>query len=194
MTPLLRSGTWALAAVAVAEFTDWAARRGTAIPKTGDGAIVVLGFPGTNAVGRAVQRWRVQMAVSAHRRLGTTHVIFSGGVPRSVESESSQMAAYARGLGLDEREIVLEEASVSTWENTLFAASLVRDERFVVLVSDGVHARRARAYWRCQHPDTSVEVFVDPAFRLLDHVWLKFPATVANSVRSVKDRHAKLTR
>ena len=50
------------------------------------------------------------------------------------------MAEYARALGGHEGEILLEEASMTTWENVCNLAALVEDADRIKIVSHPFHA------------------------------------------------------
>lgn len=179
-----------LAAVVLAgELGDWLARRsGRSLPAgQHPDALVVLGFPGHTAVTRAVQGWRVRMAVGAQQRWGCRTVVFSGGAVKGDRTEASQMAARARSLGLAEGCIVVEAHARSTWENVHLSRPLVRDASLVAIVSDGLHAHRAKRYWHRQFPEAREVVVVDPAYRLLDHWWVKLPSAAAQLARALRD-------
>ena len=187
------AGDAAAAAVAVAvavadQAYRRAARSAVAVPPPGRGVIVVLGVPGTNAATRAVQRWRVELAVQTWRWLACNRVIFTGGAVRSEEAEAAQMAAVARRLGLDPAVIVVEDSSTSTWENVTKASQLAGDVDYVVLVSDALHAARARNYWRDQHPGPVPALFLADRYRPLDHFWWRTPATMVELLHRARAR------
>jgi uncharacterized SAM-binding protein YcdF (DUF218 family) len=150
--------------------------------------LVVLGLPGTNAAMRAVQRWRVAMALRARTRWQDATVVFTGGSRHGSTSEAGQMANLARQRGLSPDAIVLEEEARTTWENVSFAQPLTGDAELIVLVSDGLHAERARRYWMLQYPHSRSHVVVDPDYRFLDHLWLKTPSTLAQLWRLARNR------
>ena len=96
------------------------------------------------------------------------------------------MAERACRAGLKGEHIVLEERSTSTWENVAFARPLIGDAGFVVLVSEGMHARRALGYWRRQFPDLRIPVRVDPTYRPLDHFWIKVPSALRHLLEPLR--------
>ncbi|MDA3038173.1 MAG: YdcF family protein [Actinomycetota bacterium] len=174
-----------IALVVIGEVADWAGRRGPRLPHdnaaTAAAAVVVLSFGGDNPFARNVQRWRVSMALAAAARHRSSTVVFTGGAGKGRTTEASQMAKEARRQGLAAASIVLEERASSTWENVHLSAPLVSAAQPIVVVSDGLHARRARNYWAEQFPfDT---VIVDDRYRFGDHFWLKTPAAMAKLLR-----------
>ncbi len=175
--------------VIIGEMADWAGRRNTLEPRTttpcGPGAVVVLGFGGDTPVARSVQRWRVSMALDAAARHGSSMVVFTGGASKSQATEASQMADEALRQGLPASSIVLEERASSTWQNVHLSVPLVSGAHHIVIVSDGLHARRARNYWIAQSPADTV--IVDDVYRPGDHFWLKTPAALAELLRLGRD-------
>ena len=69
-------------------------------------------------------------------------VVFTGGVGTFAPSEAKAAAAYAIGLGLPEKVVVLEDTSTTTEENARFAAELLGEDSRVLVVSDGYHVFR----------------------------------------------------
>lgn len=133
----------------------WASRRPYGAPRTGTDhteAIVVLGCP-THPDGslHPLQRWRVDIAVrTMNPRVRT--VVFTGTTAKTGVSEASAMAAYARTRGIPGELIVLEEEALSTWQNLQYTAPLVEHDDVLRLVSDPMHAWRARQFLARQQP------------------------------------------
>ena len=96
------------------------------------------------------------------------------------------MASMAAARGLGDERVLLEESSTTTWENVAHAHALVGDAATVMLVSDGMHAYVAGTFWRRQFPDSALTVVVDPMYRLLDHCWVKAPATVVQVAKRLR--------
>jgi uncharacterized SAM-binding protein YcdF (DUF218 family) len=155
--------------------------------------VVVLGVPGRNAVLRAVQRWRVDLAMEAWRTGRCDLVVFTGAAIRPGPSEASQMAALARRQGLEPAVIVLDERSRSTWENVVEASRLVTEHRaeaaFVVLASDALHGARAATYWRDQHGEAGPRLVLADRRLAPDHLWLRVPATVVELIHRARRRN-----
>jgi uncharacterized SAM-binding protein YcdF (DUF218 family) len=94
-----------------------------------------------------VSYWRSVYAVRAWRAGGFQRIVVSGGklgYPQS-PSVAQSMADFIAALGVPRGAIWLEERSLSTRENALFTAALIRDwpGKKVLLTSD-CHMRRAR--------------------------------------------------
>lgn len=183
--PALIAAVVAAGAVGLAEWFDRRVRRAAPPPASwgGDVAVVVLGFPGHSPIHRAVQRWRVGMGVDALGRFPGATLVLTGGPTHGPVSEAAEMAAIATGLGASPDRIVIEDRSRSTWENVTYARALVAPTALVVLVSDGVHIERALGAWRRQFPADAHRVVADPAYRPLDHAWIKVPSAVAQLQR-----------
>ena len=91
---------------------------------------------------------RTEHAVRLHRDGLAEKVVFTGGVGTHAPSEAAAAAAHARGLGLPEAAIVLEEKSTSTEENARFAAEILGGEARVLVVSDAYHVFRCERVFR----------------------------------------------
>ncbi|MFD2474563.1 YdcF family protein [Amycolatopsis silviterrae] len=124
------------------------ARPGTA--GTGE-AIVVLGYRNGGSRANFVNRWRVRAAVRSQAP-GPSRLVLCGGPVGGPEAEASLMARYARSRGYRGR-LVLETESRSTWENVLGAVPLIEDADRIKIVSNSLHAEKARHYLRRHRPD-----------------------------------------
>lgn len=82
-------------------------------------------------------------AAHAHPR---ARVLCSGGVGRAGPSEASIMARSLTGWGLPRERLVLDEASLDTFQSAVVAARLARELSAprVVVCSDGYHIPRIR--------------------------------------------------
>lgn len=156
------------------------------VPDRGDTAVVVLGYPSLHG-GRPhpVQRWRVELAKKTIDRHGAHRVVLSGGQSRGGPTEASVMERLAVAVGIDPTTIILESESLDTWTNVQFSSALVTDSAVVVLVSDPVHAARARRYWLRQHPSDADRVFVTQCAGL-GSWWMKIPAALDGFRRSAQ--------
>lgn len=121
-------------------------------------AIIVLGCP-THPDGslHPLQRWRVDIAArTMNPRVKV--VVFTGTTAKTGVSEASAMAAYARSHGIPADLIVLEEEALSTWQNLEFTAPLVEHHDVLRLVSDPMHAWRARQFLARQNPQLAAKL------------------------------------
>lgn len=113
------------------------------------GHTVVLVLGNRNRSGRInrLNRWRVQAALATTADLSADLVIFNGGSPGgAVEAELLAEDAIAHGLRTDH---VLEPHSTTTVENLQFSLPHLRDATRIAIVSDPLHAERARReLWR----------------------------------------------
>ncbi len=133
--------------------------RGRAPPPEGSwDAIVVAGCrvdPG-GVPSLALQR-RARLGVKLWQEGRAPRVVFTGGLGENAPTEARAAADYARGLGLPEEAIVLEEGSTSTEENARFAAEQMGREGLpaarILLVTDGYHTLRAERVFRRFFPE-----------------------------------------
>lgn len=185
-SPARTAALLALAAVTAGEaFDRWVRRTGRAAsdPAGRPVAVVVLGFPGHRSWARAIQRWRVEMGARALARHPGSTLFLTGGRTRGPVSEAAEMAAIARSLGAADDRMVLEERSRTTWENVAFTRELVTPGSLVVLVSDGVHAHRARRWWIRQAPGETSLVVADPGRRPFERLWITAPSALGQLLR-----------
>ena len=95
--------------------------------------------------------------VRLYRLLGGVPVIVSGGIvdPRALlRSEADLLADAMSGLGVPRPQIVVERASVNTYEQSVRVAPLLTGHARFVLVTTPVHLRRAMALFEARglHP------------------------------------------
>lgn len=112
-----------------------------------DCVVLVLGWP-TEADGslHPMQRFRVEAGIATYQQQQCRQIIFSGGAVYNGYVEAQTMAAYARTLGVQENVIAVEANSHTTWENLGCSAGYLETAKRVFLVSDSLHARRAKRY------------------------------------------------
>jgi uncharacterized SAM-binding protein YcdF (DUF218 family) len=123
----------------------------------GSEAIVVLGYRNPDPL-RAnwLNRWRVRAALrSIDPRSTESRIVFCGTTrtARGAVSEAALMAAYAVEQRGYRGPVVLEEESRTTWENVAHAIPLVEDADRIKIVSNPLHAEKARLYLHRQRPD-----------------------------------------
>ena len=156
--------------MAAAELAHWAASRsGLGAASGPPDVVLVLGFPSrADGSPHPRQRWRARLAAA---NPGT--LVFSGGPHRGGPSEAAGMAALARGLGVAEDRIVLEETARTTWENVARSIPLLEGAARIAIVSDSLHALRARHYLAEQRPDLAARLVSGGDYSPGDHWWLK---------------------
>lgn len=103
---------------------------------------------GFDTPGPAMLR-RVSTAVRLYHEGSVKRLIVSGGrTSPADQSEAEVMSRYARRQSVNQRDIVLEDRSRSTWQNLSYARPLAADCASVVAVSDGYHLGRIRLFAR----------------------------------------------
>ncbi len=172
----------ATAAVLASECAHWLASKRHLPPDPpleGPCALVVLGYP-SRRDGRLhpVQKWRTQLAARAWPALGAERVVFSGGPSHGRPPEALVMAAHAQRLGVPENAVATETRATSTWENVAFSQPLVDEYPRLAIVSDPLHAARARRYLWQQSPGLASRLVSAGEYRFLDHCWLKLLSAV----------------
>lgn len=121
-------------------------------------AVVVLGFRNPQPTANLVNRWRVRAALRSIDPGRETCLVLSGGAVASGRSEARLMAEYAVercGYG---GSLLLEEQSLTTWQNITNIAPLVEDADRITIVSQPAHALKARAYLVKQRPDLAARL------------------------------------
>ncbi|GAB3388410.1 hypothetical protein GCM10027568_09380 [Humibacter soli] len=143
--------------LAFGEFTHWRAswrRLGTTPVLNERQAVVVLGYRNKGSRANFINRYRVRAGVrSIDASHGESVLVFCGGAVAGIEPEAEVMARYARDeLGFAGA-VLLDRASMSTWQNVENAVPLIENATSIAIVSNSPHAERARAYlWRLR-PD-----------------------------------------
>ena len=148
-------------------------------PTRGRVAVVALGFPSRRGgAPHPLQRWRAGLTARTAEKLGASLVVFTGRGRPGSQSEAQVMA----NLADLQTATVLEEQSTDTWENVQNARPYVQSFEAVVLVSDPLHASRARQYWMKQEPVDDDRVFITTESTFWDHWWLKVPTALNASL------------
>lgn len=175
---LLSEGMHALASRALLP------RRGRAAIE-GDPTVIVLGFRNRHPERiNAVNRWRADVAVRS-LPAQPTRLIATGGSRAKGMSEAALIAAYLVEVhGMDSKTIVTEEASLSTWENIANVRPLLAGTGAVMIVSNPLHALRARWYVRMQDPDLARRLVRARDHRGGEHAWAK-PLLTAYGLRDL---------
>jgi uncharacterized SAM-binding protein YcdF (DUF218 family) len=119
--------------------------------------IVLAGDANADHVLGLTSYWRAVYAVFEWRRGGYDQIIFSGG-----EGYAESMRDFAVAQGVPAAVIRLERRSLSTHENALFVAEMLRGSgaRKILLTSD-YHSRRAWMAFRKAGLDVTARPFPD---------------------------------
>ncbi|MDT3444342.1 YdcF family protein [Pseudofrankia sp. BMG5.37] len=167
--------------------------------------LLVLGYP-TARDGRIhpLQRWRTEIAVRSMSSDGDevgrdvdvpvgavdTLLVFSGAATRgAAAAEAEVMAHYAREvLGVPAEQIALETRAHTTKQNLAFAMAYLESATTIKIVSDPLHAARARLYLRQLRPDLASRLIPADDYRPLENLHLKL-GTVAYEVTRPLLRH-----
>lgn len=147
-------------AVAVSEFVQRRAA-GQHNPPAGDvDVVVVLGTRGSRDGGPSpMQIRRVDAGARAMRAFGAHTMIFTGSSVRTLEAEAKTMAALGFERGVAPDQCIIEADSTTTWENVHNVHGLVGPTDRILLVSNPLHAARARRHWLGQFPTEGGRVF-----------------------------------
>ncbi|MEU3269293.1 YdcF family protein [Saccharomonospora sp. NPDC006951] len=139
------------------ELVHWRAARAQVCerPFARSEAVVVLGFRDTGGErANALNRWRMRAALrSIDPAMSDSILVCSGASGAGSVSEAALLARYAvaeRGFTGTAR---LEERSRSTWQNIENVIPLIEHADQIKIVSNPLHAQKARLYLRHQRPD-----------------------------------------
>jgi uncharacterized SAM-binding protein YcdF (DUF218 family) len=105
-------------------------------------SVVVL-VPGYGGRFRAVERWRMEVALRTLRAHGGGQLVVSGH-----RGEAERLAAIAAS-----QDVIIEPTARSTWENAERSIPFFDDAPRVAVATDRFHARVAERYLRQIRPD-----------------------------------------
>ncbi|SPT54133.1 DUF218 domain [Actinomyces bovis] len=126
-------------------------------------AVVVLGHADVGTRAGAINQRRARHALRTLRSYPATRVVLSGGAVAGQRSEAELLEAELRRLGW-RGELLKEMGSRTTWQNLANSLPLVQEAAEILLVSDPLHAAKARLLLRRQRPDLA-----DRLRRACDH-------------------------
>ena len=184
---ILLSTAAVVGVLALAEFVHWKASWGeigdAASPPTSE-AVIVLGFRNRGARANFVNRYRVRAALrSMDPAAPRSLLVVCGGAVGGDIPESELMARYARRRGYG-GSIRRESASTTTWENIRNVVPLIEHMDAIKIVSDSLHAEKARAYLRAMRPDLAARLRRGEDYRLGELVFVKpFAAVIGLRAR-----------
>jgi uncharacterized SAM-binding protein YcdF (DUF218 family) len=160
------------------EYVHWRASRrrvnryAAAIP--GTEAVVVLGFRNRGERANTLNRWRVRAGLRSQApRLGASRLVLCGGNPGGPVSEAEVMARYAVDHRGYQGELLLETESRTTRENIYNAIPLIEDADRIKIVSNSLHAEKARGYLAERRPDLAVKLVPAKDYRFGELIVLK---------------------
>ncbi|SHE25986.1 YdcF family protein [Actinomyces glycerinitolerans] len=179
----LRAVGVVVGALAAAEVVSWAASycllgevdNAVAVPR-GE-AVVVLGHADPGPIAGRDNRQRVRAGLRS-RRLPDSRLIFSGGAVAGPVPEAELMARYATDRLGYAGPLDLETTSRSTWENIAAVIPMIEDADRIIIVSEPVHALKARLFLRRQRPDLAARLARARDYRAGEYLLHK-PAVVA---------------
>jgi len=150
-------------------------------------AVVVLGYHNEDpAAINWLNRWRADVVMRSIPRDGQAPLIVaSGGSRRPGLSEAALLANYLVDRhGVAPERVVVEEVSLSTWENIANVRPLLAAVDQVMIVSNPLHALKARWYLRRQDPALAARLVPAQDYRLGELAWAK-PALAAYGLRDL---------
>lgn len=155
----------------------------------GPTAVVVLGRADAGLRAGRENRARVRAGLRSLRRAGHDGpagvrgepvLVLAGGAVAGPVPEAELMRRHARGLGY-RGPVLMETASRSTWENIVGIIPLIEDAGRIIIVSDPVHALKARRFLASQRPDLAMRLVRGEDYRFGERLLLK-PATAVNGL------------
>jgi hypothetical protein len=162
---------------------------GTGARGGGPDTVVVLGFRNAGTRANSVNRWRVRAGI---RSLGPNAsewlLVLCGGPVGGPIPEAELMAHYARTRLGYLGPIVLEKTSGTTRENIENVLPLIEDAGTIRIVSNALHAAKARAYLWQRRPDLAARLRRGDDNRVGELLWLKPVAVVIDLRHTLRGR------
>lgn len=134
--------------------------------------VVVLGYGNGEGPINARNRWRTRVGLRSTTPGARTVLVLSGGSVHGSVPEARLLADHARSLGWD-GPMLLDEESISTWENIRNVIPLLQDADRIVIASDPLHAERARAFLAQQSPQLAARLAPARNHRAGEHLLRK---------------------
>lgn len=159
----LRAAGVIIGVLAAAELASWIASHcllgdvDDAVVGPGGEAVVVLGHADRGTTAGKDNRRRLRAGLRS-RRLPDSRLILSGGAVAGPIPEAELMARYATDRLGYTGPLDLETASRSTWENIAAVIPMVDGADRITIVSEPVHALKARLFLRRQRPDLAARL------------------------------------
>ena len=157
-------------------------------------AIVVLGFGNRGPRANYINRFRVRAALrSIDPAARQSLLVFCGGSVAGAVAEAELMARYAREVLGYTGPLRLESTSRSTWQNIENAVGLIDGFAVIKIVSNPVHAEKARRYLWQQRPDLAARLVRADDYRFGELMLVK-PLAAAAGVWRLARRGRRGTR
>jgi vancomycin permeability regulator SanA len=176
------------------EGLDWAASTAPSfsdragLAPTAHCAVLVLGYPAqSDGSPDPVQLDRVEWGAAVYRGLNCERFVISGGAAHNAFVEAEVMAGAARRIGIPAAQLVLEGRATNTWENIRYSLPSLAGADAIYLVSEGLHARRARRYLCRQRADLCARAYAVATYRPLHRFDWKAGAVAHEVLSYVRD-------
>jgi uncharacterized SAM-binding protein YcdF (DUF218 family) len=171
------------------EFAHWRSSRrrlGGQLSHGTDEVVVVLGFRNRGARANLINRWRVRAGLRSRTPAsGSSVLVLCGGAVGSDVTESELMAVYAREKRRYAGPLLTETESRTTWENVQNVIPLVEAADRIKIVSNSLHAEKARAYLWKLRPDLAERLVQANEYRFGELILLK-PLMAALGVKNLR--------
>lgn len=155
----------------------------------GSCAVLVLGYP-TRADGTPdpVQRFRVKAGIEVYKKNRCDAFVVSGGAAHNTYVEAQTMAKLAMDEGLPRGKVVVEPRARSTWQNVGCASPLVANFDRVLIVSESLHAFRAKRYACRQSKSLCGRVRAEGQVGPVSLWWLRVPGAIYELTDYLRDK------
>ncbi len=145
--------------------------------------VLIPGYPSkSDGTPHAIQRFRVEAGVAVYRKYQCSRIILSGGAVSNPNVEAEVMASLAELAGVPSNKLDVERNAQSTWENIGCSKPYFKDAARVLIVSDPLHAHRAKRYACLQDSHLCSSVSAIGVTPPLTAIWWAVPLAV-NEVR-----------
>ena len=132
----------------------------------------MLGCRNTAPTANALNRWRVRAGLRSRDPRLDSRMIFCGGAVGGPRAEAELMADYAAARGYS-GPLALDTVSRTTWENVENAIALIGDADRIKIVSNPLHAEKARRYLTVMRPDLAGRLVRGADYRFGEWCFLK---------------------
>jgi DUF218 domain len=137
-------------------------------------AVLVLGYRNRGTRANIINRWRVRAGLRSCRPgEGPSRLVLCGGAVGGNVAEADLMARYARESCGYTGALITEAGSHSTQENVQNAVSLIEHADRIKIVSNSLHAERARFYLWQHRPDLAERLVTAADYRFGELTALK---------------------